>query len=138
MHRIGLIISDHFQMLALSTLTVFEFANSWLIALLPVDGLFRTWRKVRSSSGIGVDSVTVERGNAWWIPGWWRGCFPMEEPASPAVIHFLQTSARQARRIAGICTGAFVLAQAGLLEQNAPLRTGRTHAVFLRCIPDSA
>jgi hypothetical protein len=27
MHRIGLIISDHFQMLALSTLTVFEFAN---------------------------------------------------------------------------------------------------------------
>ncbi|STW26352.1 transcriptional regulator, AraC family [Klebsiella michiganensis] len=27
MHRLGLIIADHFQMLALSTLTVFEFAN---------------------------------------------------------------------------------------------------------------
>jgi transcriptional regulator GlxA family with amidase domain len=34
------------------------------------------------------------------------------------VIHFLQTSARKARRIAGICTGAFVLAQAGLLAQK--------------------
>ena len=60
MHRIGLIIADHFQMLALSTLTVFEFAN--LVAEHPFYQpvvYSEHGGTVRSSSGIwrGFDEV---------------------------------------------------------------------------------
>ncbi|GAB7210440.1 hypothetical protein OS31_19460 [Dickeya oryzae] len=119
MHRIGLIISDHFQMLALSTLTVFEFAN--LVAEKPFYQpvvYSESGGTVRSSSRIGVDSERLSdetRVDTWLVAG---VLSPVNEPASPGVVHFLQTSARQARRIAGICTGAFVLAQAGLLQQK--------------------
>ena len=60
MHRIGLIISDNFQMLALSTLTVFEFAN-----IVAGESFYQTavysehGGTVRSSSGIGVDSAPL-------------------------------------------------------------------------------
>jgi transcriptional regulator GlxA family with amidase domain len=120
MHRVGFIIADHFQMLALSTLTVFEFAN--LVADRPFYQSVvysEHGGTVRSSSGIGVDSVKLSEEaqvDTWLVAG---VLSPMDEPASPGVIHFLQTTARQARRIAGICTGAFVLAQAGLLEQKS-------------------
>ena len=116
MHRLGLIIADHFQMLALSTLTVFEFAN--LVTESPFyqpEVYSEHGGTVRSSSGIGVDSAKLSEEtqvDTWLVAG---VLSPVDEPASPGVIHFLQATARQTRRIAGICTGAFVLAQAGLL-----------------------
>lgn len=119
MHRIGLIISDHFQMLALSTLTVFEFANRVSAKPFYQPVVYsEAGGTVRSSSGIGVDSERFSnetRVDTWLVAG---VLSPESEPASPGVVHFLQTTARQARRIAGICTGAFVLAQAGLLQQK--------------------
>lgn len=60
MHRLGLIIADHFQMLALSTLTVFEFAN--LVTESPFyqpEVYSEHGGTVRSSSGIGVDSAKL-------------------------------------------------------------------------------
>ena len=119
MHRIGLIISDNFQMLALSTLTVFEFAN-----IVAGESFYQTavysehGGTVRSSSGIGVDSAPLSaevQMDTWLLAG---VLMPTEQPATPGLIAFLQTSAHQARRVAGICTGAFVLAQAGLLERR--------------------
>nr|WP_318383622.1 GlxA family transcriptional regulator [uncultured Enterobacter sp.] len=117
MHRIGLIIADNFQVLALSTLSVFEFAN-----MVTGDAFYQPvvysehGGTVRSSCGVGIDSVALSADatvDTWLVAG---VLMPAREPATDGVIQFLQTTARSARRIAGICTGAFVLAQAGLLD----------------------
>lgn len=128
MHRTGLIISDHFQMLALSTLTVFEFANIVAekafyqpVVYSEAGGI------VRSSSGIGVHTEPFSDEtlmDTWLVAG---VLSPAQEPASEGVIRFLQTTALKARRVAGICTGAFVLAQAGLLD-NKRATTHWAHA----------
>ncbi|WP_343711373.1 GlxA family transcriptional regulator [Kosakonia radicincitans] len=119
MHKIGLIIADHFQMLAISTLTVFEFANMATGKAFYQPVVYSEFGgTVRSSSGIGVDSLPLSddtQVDSWLVAG---VLTPVEEPASAGIVHFLQTTALQARRIAGICTGAFVLAQAGLLDKK--------------------
>ncbi len=46
------------------------------------------------------------------IPGW----LPTEEPPSPAVVRALRRAHSNGTRMVGICSGAFALAQAGLLD----------------------
>ncbi|WP_432931795.1 GlxA family transcriptional regulator [Microbispora sp. CA-135349] len=52
----------------------------------------------------GADTVVV--------PGW----LPVEEPPSPAVVRALGRAHGRGARVAGICSGAFLLAHAGLLD----------------------
>lgn len=134
MHRIGMLISDHFQVLALSTLSVFELANDvagrdvYHATVYSEHGGF-----VHSSFGVGIDSLPLTPQpviDTWLVAG---VMMPTDEPASDGIIDFLQTSALQARRIAGVCTGAFVLAQAGLLA-NKRVTTHWAHAQSLRTL----
>ncbi|ELY3543189.1 GlxA family transcriptional regulator [Cronobacter turicensis] len=117
MHKIGFLLAEGFQLLALSTPSVFEFAN--LVIGEPFYVL-ETWSEqggaVRSSAGVTVSSQPlsdVARADTWLVGGVIN---PLEAPASAAVAAFLRAAPGHSRRIAGICTGAFMLGDAGLLD----------------------
>jgi transcriptional regulator GlxA family with amidase domain len=116
MHRIGFIVPQRFQLMSLAALTTFELANMpprgpcYDIRLLSEHG-----GPVVSSGGMTLqttafeetafDTVIVGSITEMRIP-----------PFDPAVIAFVKEAAKASRRIASICSGAFVLAEAGLLN----------------------
>lgn len=59
----------------------------------------------------GLDAL--ERADTVLVPGWWQG--PGTD-VPPAVVTAVRRAHERGARIAGICSGAFVLAAAGLLD----------------------
>ena len=114
MQRIGLIVFPGFQILDMVAVTVFELANGeagrprYNIELLSEHGGL-----VRSSSGVQID--THGFGNPKFDTLLVAGSNDLV-PASPGLIAFLQKALPKSRRVSSICTGAFVLAEAGLLD----------------------
>jgi len=114
MHKVGLLVYPGFQSLALAVATAFEYANllsaeeAYDFSLVSEHG-----GAVKSSQGFAVqtcacdghifDTLIVSGDNESRLP-------------SPALIDYVRESATQSRRIASICTGAFVLAEAGVLD----------------------
>ena len=116
MHRIGFIVPQRFQMMSLAALTAFEIAN------LPPAGpcydvhvLSAHGGPVRSSGGMTLETEAF--GDPAFDTVIVGSITEMKMPSSDAaVIAFVQEAAKASRRIASICSGAFVLAEAGLLN----------------------
>ena len=116
MHRIGYLLTDGFQMLALGTQSVFEFANTVLERpYYTVEQYAMDAGGVRSSMGVTVACKAIgeaERLDTLVVLG---VTAPLGNPTPARLVEFLK-HADIWRRVAGICTGAFTLAEAGLLD----------------------
>jgi transcriptional regulator GlxA family with amidase domain len=114
MKRLGLLVFPGFQILDLAAASVFEVAN--LFASRPIYdvGLYsENGGRVASSSGIEVE--TRKLSDPVFDTLIVTGDLAVSTP-SEGLLGLISESAAASRRIASICTGAFILAAAGLLN----------------------
>jgi transcriptional regulator GlxA family with amidase domain len=129
MCRIGFLISDGFLSMDLATQSVFECANVvvgelfYALENFSVDG-----GEIRSSHGLTVGTRSLHRHvdvDTWIVGG---VSDPLGSPPPDAIVAFLRRASISARRIGAICTGGFLLAEAGLLAR----RRATTHWAYGR------
>ena len=114
MHTIGFVVFPNFYLLGFAAVTAFELANAVLgepaygvTVLSEEGGLVLSSAGVRvetqAFSGATFDTVVFASGVGTDI-------------VSPALTAFVRRSLNASRRIAAPCTGAFILAHAGVLD----------------------
>lgn len=113
MRQIGLIIEDGFQIMGLAALSVFEFANE----ILKVPGYRVTLLSEKGGSVRSTMEIRIQTEPFNVMPDTLLVTGELQPgPISPGLAAYVARAAQEARRLAGLCTGAFVLAEAGVLD----------------------
>jgi transcriptional regulator GlxA family with amidase domain len=125
-HKVGFIIYPAFSPMNFAVTSVFETAN-WTIgsAAYEVTLLSEKGGPVATSLGYEIQTSSFKRRTFDTIIVAGSIAAPA---ATPGLLNYLRSAVHRSRRIASICTGALVLAEAGLLDG----RRATTHWHFAR------
>jgi len=114
MRDIAFVVYPGYSVMALAVVTAFEVANM-LAEGAPYDLHFvsETGGAIKTSSGMRLES---EAFTAMSFDTLVVGGSTVPIPSTPGLIAFMRDAPKRHRRVAAVCTGAFVLAEAGLLD----------------------
>jgi transcriptional regulator GlxA family with amidase domain len=126
MQRIGFVVFPGYQVMGFAVISVFELANMNAgEQLYDVRLLSETGGSVLTSIGMRVETVPFDDTDFDTLI---VGGGAVIEPSTPALLAFVRQGLQRFRRIAATCTGAFVLAEAGILDG----RRATTHWYYAR------
>src|SRR5260370_27359204 len=136
MRRIGFIVHAGFQLIGFTASSVFEIANVLseppayeLSVLSEAGGL------VRGSGAVSVETQRLDEVSGYDTL---IVCVSMDLPeTSPEMLDLLRAAAPATRRIGAICTGAFVLAEPGLLRRRPSTTHWMAARELARPVPDT-
>jgi transcriptional regulator GlxA family with amidase domain len=125
-HRIGLVIFPDVQSMSLAPISVFEMANVTSgKSVYEVRVLSESGGLVRTSMGITIGTEAFGEPDFDTLI---VGASTEIVEASPKLLAFIRKSLEVSRRVTAPCTGAFTLAQAGILDG----RRATTHWAYAR------
>ena len=130
MQRVGFIAYPDFQVLSLCTISVLECAN--MLAPEPLYDLHmlsETGGPIGTSSGLILQTKKFDEAKFDTLIV--LGTLVDKPIFSPGLVAYVRNAPSKARRVASICTGALVLAEAGLLE-NRRVTTHWAYARYFR------